>query len=252
MIIHSFDPDSPAIMSPGDFYGPGRHLCDVCIITFSHVIFSHILEAFPCEKAAEIYACNGTTPIYTFPAEGRKIAVYLSHVGAPGAGADVIECHHLTGAKNFVMFGSAGNLNREATEGKFVVPTDAYRDEGTSYHYAPPADYISVPGADFVSRVFGELKVPYVRGRVWTTDAFYRETKRETALRQKEGCLAVEMELAGVQAVCDFHGFSLYDFLITGDVLDAPAYMPEGLHEANHALEHFYLALEIAKRLAAA
>ena len=249
MIIHSFDPDSPAIISPGDFYGEAQHLCDVCIITFSHVIFSHVLETFPHEQVAAIHACNGITPIYLLTVNDRKIGFYLTHVGAAGAGTDVIECHHMTGATKFVMFGSAGNLNKEATAGKYVVPSEAYRDEGMSYHYAAPADYISIPGAELVSQVFEELKQPYVQGRVWTTDALYRETKNQTALRQQEGCLAVDMELAGVQAVCSFHGFSLYNYLITGDVLDAEEYTAEGLWEANHTLKHFYLALEIAQKL---
>ena len=249
MIIHSFDPDSPAIISPGDCYGEQKHLCDVCLITFSYVIFSHVLEAFRCEQVGEIHACNGYTPIYILTAGDRKMAFYLSHIGSSGAGTDAEECHQMTGATKFVMFGSAGNLNSEATRGKFVIPTEAYRDEGMSYHYAPPADYIRTPGSELVSRVFEELKVPYVKGRVWTTDALYRETRNQTALRQREGCLAVEMELAGMQAVCDFHGWSLYDFLITGDVLDGPEYSHEGLSSANHTLRHFDLAMEIAKRL---
>ena len=249
MIIHSFDPDSPAILTPGDFYGEPRHLCDVCIITFSYVIFSHVLETFPHKQVAEIHACNGITPIYLLTVNDRKIGFYLTHVGAAGAGTDVIECHHMTGATKFVMFGSAGCLNRKETEGKFVVPTEAYRDEGLSYHYAPPSDYIGVPGADTVARVLEEQGMPCVKGRVWTTDALYRETKNQTALRKQEGCLAVDMELAGVQAVCSFHGWFLYDYLITGDVLDAEEYSPEGLREANHTLKHFYLALEIAKKL---
>ena len=249
MIIHSFDPESPAIISPGDFYGEARLLCDVCIVTFSHVIFSHVLENLPHEQAAEIHACNGYTPIHLLTVNGRKIGFYLSHIGATGAGTDIIECHHMTGATKFVMFGSAGNLNSEKTAGKFVIPEEAYRDEGMSYHYAPPADYIGIPGGALVARVFEELKMPYVRGRVWTTDALYRETRDQVAQRQQEGCLAVDMELAGVQAVCGFHGFSLYNFLITGDVLDAEEYSPEGLREANHTLKHFYLALEIAKKL---
>ena len=29
----------------------------------------------------------------------------------------------------------------------------------------------------------------------------------------------MEMELAGVQAISDFYGFELYDFLVAGDVL---------------------------------
>lgn len=59
---------------------------------------------------------------------------------------------------------------------------------------------------------------------LWTTDAIYRETKAKLEARKNEGCLAVEMELAGVQAVCDFYGWDLYDFLVTGDVLDQAVY----------------------------
>ena len=57
------------------------------------------------------------------------------------------------------------------------------------------------------------------------------------------------MELAGVQAVCNYHGFELYDFLVAGDVVDQPDYTPEGLHEANHSLDKFDIAIEIAKRI---
>ena len=64
-----------------------------------------------------------------------------------------------------------------------------------------------------------------------------------------EGCLAVEMEVAGVEAVCDFYGFELYDFLVTGDVLDAPVYENGGLHSANHDFDKLDIALEIAKRI---
>lgn len=48
-----------------------------------------------------------------------------------------------------------------------------------------------------------------------TTDAIYRETKAKFEARKSEGCIAVEMELAGVQAVCDYYGWNLYDFLVT-------------------------------------
>lgn len=53
---------------------------------------------------------------------------------------------------------------------------------------------------------------------LFRTDAIYRETKAKLEARKNEGCLAVEMELAGVQAVCNFYEWNLYDFLVTGDV----------------------------------
>ncbi len=57
-----------------------------------------------------------------------------------------------------------------------MVPTEAYRDEGTSYHYAPASDYIAIKNADVVARFMKENKTPYIKGKTWTTDAFYWET----------------------------------------------------------------------------
>jgi len=76
-----------------------------------------------------------------------------------------------------------------------------------------------------------------------------RETKGLVAKRKAEGCIAVEMEVAGVQAVCDFYGLELYDFLEAGDVLEASGYEMEGLHNANHNFGKLFIALEIALRV---
>ena len=57
------------------------------------------------------------------------------------------------------------------------------------------------------------------------------------------------MELAGVQAICDYYGFELYDFLMTGDVVNQPNYSKEGLHDANHSFDKFDVALEIMKSI---
>ena len=59
----------------------------------------------------------------------------------------------------------------------------------------------------------------------------------------------MEMELAGVQAVCDFYGWDLYDFPVTGDVLDQAIYDATGLAAANHDVDKLYIAIELAKRI---
>ena len=249
MITDSYDVKTPAVMHVSDFYGEQKHLCRTCIVTFSKEIYAHALARFPHEQAGEIRACNGNTPLWLLDLDGQKIGFYLSHVGATAAATDVYEASWLLGAGNFILFGSAGALQSEKTKNRFVLPDRAYRDEGMSYHYAPPADYIAMKNADKIAAIFEELDVPYIRGGVWTTDAFYRETKGQVEARVREGCLAVEMELAGVQAVCDFHGFELYAFLQTGDILDSEVYEHAGLHGANHDLLKFDLALDIAKRI---
>ena len=249
MIVHSFDDRSDPLFGPGDFLGPQRHLCDICILTFSHVILEEMKRLFELRQTADIRAANGAVPVYLFEHEGQTLAVHLSGIGSTQAGTNVIELNWLTGATKFIMFGSAGCLDRAAAEGKYVLPTEAYRDEGLSYHYAPASDYIRIRNADFLGGVFAELGLPAVKARVWTTDGIYRETRNNVSARKDDGCVAVEMELAGVQAVCDWHGFELYDFLVTGDVLDGPSYEIAGLHNANHDLDKLWIALEIAKRI---
>ncbi len=250
MIIHSFDPHSEAIISPASIFGEQKKICDTAIGTFSREIYPAVLERYPHEQIAEISAANRIKPVHLLTLEeGRKVVFYLSEIGSAMAGTDVIEINWKTGANKFILFGSAGALDKEATAGKYVIPTAAYRDEGMSYHYAPPADYISVPNADCLAEFFSKHHLPFVKGKVWTTDAIYMETRELVRQRKADGCIAVEMELAGVQAVCDYHGFELYDFLVTGDVVDQPVYSPEGLKEANHSFDKFDIAVMIANSI---
>ena len=249
MITDSFDRNDRPIITLHDVYGEKKRLADVCVVTFSKVISDALLNTKKCEKIAEIGACNGSIPIYAFDENGRKTAFYLSPIGSAIASECLIETNWLCGAEKFVTFGSSGSLDFEKTAGKFVIPTDAYRDEGMSYHYAPPSDYIKIKNHAFVKDVFDSLRVPYVLGRTWTTDAFLRETVGQMEKRKSEGCIAVEMEAAGLQSVCDFYGFELYTFLVTGDVLSGDGYDASGLSDANHNVDKLSLALEIAKRV---
>lgn len=249
MITDSFDNKTKPIFTLKDFYGERRKILDICIIIFSKEIYETVLSTYNCTKITEINAPNGAVSIYKFSFEGREIAFYLSAIGAAGTSEYCIEANWLTGAKKFIMFGSAGSLDKEKTQRRFVIPTEAYRDEGISYHYAPPSDYIKIKNHEKIADILKELHFPYVKGRIWTTDAFLRETAGQIAIRQQEGCIAVDMEVAGMQSVCDFHGFDLYNFLVTGDVLSEDKYEMERFNDANHNLDKFYIALEIAKRI---
>lgn len=249
MITQSFDPQKESLLSPGAFWGEGKYICDAAIATFSNEIASAVLARYPHSEIAHTDSANGHKPIYMLDVNGRSIIFYMSSIGACLAGNDIIEIQWQTGINKLIIFGSAGSLDNEATDGKYVIPTQAYRDEGMSYHYAPPADYIDIKNSGRLAEIFEELKLPYVKGRVWTTDAPFRETKTAVTARKSEGCIAVEMELAGVQAVCSFYGIELYGFLVTGDVLDGDKYDPDGLAQANHSLGKFYAALKILERI---
>ncbi|MBP3754847.1 MAG: nucleoside phosphorylase [Lachnospiraceae bacterium] len=249
MLKDFYDDKTEAIVDISNFYGEKRHILDKCLILFSKEIHEYILREYDCEQIGNLGACNGDIPIYAFEHKGEKIAFYLTMIGSALASGLCYEVHWQTGATKFIMFGSCGSLDAEKTKGKYIIPTESYRGEGASFYYAPASDYIEIKGADKVEEIFNEIKAPYVKGRVWTTDSMLRETKGLVAARKEEGCIAVEMEVAGVQAICNFYGLSVYDFLEAGDVLADSGYEVEGLHSANHDVGKFHIALEIAERI---
>lgn len=241
-----YDIESEPVVDLRMIYGEGNHIVEKCLIIFSKEIHTYLLDQYQCEKIGEIGVCNGNVPIYCLLYKGERIAFYLTGIGSAVASAMCYESHYITGATKYIMFGSCGSLDKEQTTGRFIIPTESYRGEGCSFYYAPPSDYLPIRNCDKLAKIFNQLKVPYVRGRVWTTDSMLRETKGLVAKRKQEGCIAVEMELAGVQAVCDFYGLSLFDFLEAGDVLADSGYECEGLREANHNIGKALIALEVA------
>lgn len=227
---------------------------DACILTFSHEILKSVLDKHECSLIGNLYSSNGTNPVYGFNYEDRSFAVYMSYVGAPGCVADIEDTLSLISTEKYVVFGGSGCLNKEIARGRIMVPTAAYRDEGTSYHYAEPADYITVNNADIVAAFMEKVGLPYVKGKTWTTDAVHRETRGNFEKRKSEGCISVEMECAAIQAMCDYRNLNAYFFFTSGDLLDAPEWddrmKKNQVKSTQHDSGHFDIALELARFIA--
>ena len=248
MITDSFDDKSEAKINPK--YKENRVKCDACIITFSYIVEKYILENFKCEKCAELKCVTGILPVYKFEHKGKVIAFYKTYMGAPTAVGMLEDAAEQLDCKNIVVFGGSGCLDKEIAHGKIMIPTYAYRDEGTSYHYVKAADYIKIKNSKIVANFMKEHGISFVEGKTWTTDAFFRETLNNFEKRKKDGCISVEMECSAMQAVCDFRGLELYYFLTSGDLLDAPVWderkKGEALEGTQHDSNHFDIALELA------
>ncbi|MEJ8751504.1 nucleoside phosphorylase [Lagierella sp. ICN-221743] len=249
MIIDSYDKDTESVISLKDFFGERKYITEKCLIIFSKSILEYLLDNFECQEIGNIESVNGSRPVYKSSFEGQEFAFYLSIIGSALSSTDCVVVNWITGSNKFIMFGSCGSLDKEKTFGKYIIPTEAYRGEGASYYYKAPSDYLDIKNHDKVEEFFIREKAPYTKGKVWTTDVMLRETRGLVSKRKSEGCIAVEMELAGVQAACDFYGLELYNFLEAGDVLNEGSYEVEGLQSANHNLGKLYLALKFLKEI---
>lgn len=137
-------------------------------------------------------------------------------IGAPAI-AGLTDEFAALGVKQFVLIGLAGGLQPELRTGSLVVATGAIRGEGVSRHYLPPGPIVeSAP--EMVRGISQILKgavprrsqegVPFLQGIAWTTDAPFRELRRDVLERQSQGVLAVEMEAAAMLAVAKAYDLS--------------------------------------------
>lgn len=255
-ILDTYDPHSRPLFTPEHIYGKREKLADVCIVTFHHKVLEKVLEkvlaAYAPSVAARAFTANGPIPVYLLEAEGQRLLFYMSPIGAPAAGAILQEVRALTGAEKCIVFGSCGVLAPEKCAGKIIVPTESCRDEGLSYHYAPGAAYMKMKNSGVVAQYLRSCGVPFAAGRNWTTDAIYRETENNIARRKAEGCISVEMEAAGLQAVADYLGVELYTFFFGGDILGESWDMGDLGGEREKVRQHglLDLALGLAAALA--
>jgi len=146
------------------------------------------------------WACYHTQ-LYNFEYAGISFGVVGCVVGASFA-VLVAEELFASGCELLISITSSGQIVPKQNPPYFVLIERALRDEGTSYHYLPPSDYVSI-SSDLLATLkfaFSRLFVSVYTGSTWTTDAPFRETEVAITQARSEGILAVEMEAAALYA----------------------------------------------------
>jgi uridine phosphorylase len=149
------------------------------------------------------WACYHTD-LYTFTHEDMRFGIVGCAVGASFA-VLVAEELFASGCELLISVTSAGQIVPIADPPYFVLIERALRDEGTSYHYLPPAEFSHLaPGLlAMFETVLARAPVPIYRGATWTTDAPFRETASAIAYCRELGLMGAEMEAAALYAFAE-------------------------------------------------
>lgn len=253
MIIDSFDPNSKPFITAEDFYGDAPRNDIVTLVTFKQKVVDYAIEKYGAKITSSYKTTNGTQDIYSFELDGKTYQIYCSGIGATLASILMKEVSVVTGSHKFIYFGSCGVLNEEACRGKIIVPSSSYRDEGISYHYMAPTDYVDIRNHYKIEKVLANTDIPFVSGSIWTTDGIYMETVNKVNKHKEEGCIAVEMEVSGVEAVARYYNIDNYHILFSADSLGALEKWDRvdfgGDNELNLQIKAFEVALKVAKEI---
>ena len=157
----------------------------------------------------------------TAEVDGKSLTVFGAPLGSPQA-ALVLERLIAMGARKVVAFGCCGSLQPTLKTGDLVIPTHALSEEGTSVHYPLPAGLQAKADervTQSLMKICMEKNSPWVAGRVWTTDAIFRETRGKVARYGQMDVLAVEMEMSALFTVAVYRQISLGGLLVVSDEL---------------------------------
>lgn len=144
------------------------------------------------------------TDLYEFEHEGQHYGTIGCAVGGSFA-VLLAEQLFVSGCELLISITSAGQITTHWDPPYFVLIESALRDEGTSYHYLPPSRYAHLNQSirEVLVNAFDHFSPRVETGRVWTTDAPYRETEYAIGEARNEGILAVEMEAASLYAFAE-------------------------------------------------
>lgn len=225
----------------------------VAVGVFSRHLFHDIVQKFNCREVGLLKCANFERNVYILNYKGTDLTFFMAGVGGPLLAADIEELS-AQGVKKFIIFGNCGVLDSTIEDCSIIIPTKAFRDEGTSYHYLPESDMVDM-NPKYINEfleVLDEYNFEYTKGYTWTTDAFYRETKDKIEYFKSRGAVCVEMEGATIAAVCKLKNLDYFTFYYAGDNLDSTEWDERslsGLVNIDKKKQVAILALELALKI---
>jgi uridine phosphorylase len=173
-----------------------------------HFLFNSKLSIIPENKSSASIFIAG-------PAVGSPMAVLT------------LEKLIALGAQRIITFGWCGSLSNTLQIGDVLLPTWATSNEGTSAHYPVSSRPEShAPTRDVLADGLNTQGLAVHSGPVWTTDAPYRESRKQVARLGGQGVLGVDMEFAALAAAASFRNIELTAVLLVSDELWSGQWKP--------------------------
>ena len=153
-------------------------------------------------------------------------------VGAPMA-AMCLEKLIVLGAKRIVLYGWCGSLQEDLRVMDVFLPAEALSEEGTSRHYQIKREdgenkiSASPQLHEHLRNILTSANISCQVGKIWTTDAPYRETRTKVVAYAGQGIRAVDMEFSALCSVASFRGVELAAAMLVSDEVWQQPWQPQ-------------------------
>ena len=204
----------------------------VCVLEFDGDLTDWLVATGQAKSYSE-WACFHTL-MHCIEVDGSACGIIARTIGGSYA-VLVAEQLKASGAEVILALTSAGRISSSLPLPSLVVVKDAVRDEGTSFHYLPPGDVVGSDSklAEVLEHGLSTVGLPTFGGRVWTTDAPYRETQQQLDIHAVNGVLAVEMQSASLLAFAQARHIPVGIVALLSNAVD---HTDENFNKGSHSL----------------
>lgn len=192
------------------------------------------------EQINQVRNMLGYTGLY----QGRKVTVFASGMGLSSIGIYSYELFRFYDVDNIIRVGSAGAYTDQLKMYDIVLAEDAYSESSFARTQDPDctADVMK-PAAqlnDKLERSAGQLDIPLLKGRVHSSEVFYKQDPEHyQKLFREQHCICVEMEAFALFHNANVTGKNAACILTVSDSLVT--------HEATTAAEREQAFTEMMK-----
>lgn len=134
---------------------------------------------------------------YTGYYNNKLVTVMASGMGMPSIGIYSYELYKIYGVENIIRVGTAGSYRSDLKIYDTVLVTDAYSDSSYALIQNGDNNKIIESSTELNNKIIesaSKLNVDLIKGRIYSSDVFYKENDNYTEYVNKYNCLACEME----------------------------------------------------------
>lgn len=135
-------------------------------------------------KVRNIYA-------YTGYYKGKLITVMASGIGMGSIGIYSYELYKYYNVENIIRVGSCGVYDKNINLGDVILVLESYTDSNYAYVQDGKENNV-IASSEYLNNIFKDEDL--IKGRILSSNVFYKETENFKEMYDKYKCLGVEME----------------------------------------------------------
>jgi len=162
--------------------------------------------------------------------------------------AVVVEELSALGVRDFIGYGYSGCLDPKVSPGCIMVADASFCSDGTTKEYCTGNEVSANPEMlSYLVSLIHSRSVTLERGKVWTTDAIYREFPSKVKRWKNAGARFVNIETASLYAVARAKGLRAVYLSVVSDTLEGEKW--SGWYDCKEALEQVWsICLEMCEK----